>query len=1098
MFRRVGSRLDPTYLLSTLIPDTMKPLRYRLLACLIGVAFMPLVQGQSERPFRNPAAWRHLLTEHIEVFYLPGEEAGAGRVARYAELARHEVSQLLDFESTTRYALIYGENPQALLQTNLSLQPEEDVPGVFRLPKRFGIVAHPGNTRDLYREVKQQVARLLLQEFAFHNRLGATLQTDLLLPEMPWFHEGLAEYLAYGWSFEDEMWLASLDGTNYLALALEGEGPLHRRVRKSIWHYIVQEYGVQKLSEIVYLVHVSHSVESGIISVLGINPNTLTQRWREYMLAMTRQHHQGRTRLADLPNGEEVALPAGLTLAGLAYHEGKGAVAAVLYRQGRFWVKIYRKETHTWENTPLAWGSERQDANWYEPQIPLAWSPSGERLVVPIYQRQQYLLAYYEPETGTLEQNRIPNDLRQITAISWSHESGRLVVSAVRNGHADLFVARAGTAAFDALTADAYDDLDPVWSLDDTRVFFTSNRDTTARAVRGNFWASYSRTRDLYELNLSPEATEAPLHRITHTPLVDERFPQAITSYALLYRSDLSGVLNLEEVNVILDEAKHLSDLAEGMITLSATEYTAAFSGPVRGQARLFLAPVAGLRSRIAPEPTLLRLDYENNYRRQVEEPEPVPAPEPLPALEPEETEEAETVPEEPAGPVRYYLFDEEDTPYAVRQPASTPEVEATRPNNDMMNAAYGKYKAPPKLAEVEVDDAGRASQVWRTDYLGFNLQYDPVAGWGPEFSAGFTDLFNNHRVDLRVWPSFNLRNTLSEVRYTRMAGRIDLFAEAGHRSLRIRDTGLFRGDSLNFRYDQLRLDLGARYPLSGKAALELTTGLYRTDRKDLQLLRPQLLDAGESLVRGSAAFLYDNVQYTEGFRHRGLEAEARFESFFSLRDQGFAFHRGRLDLKHYQPVYSGMVLATKLSASLTMPKELRQFYMGGVEQPLVRPIVLQGQEGTVLRPEVTDTTLRAIHFLDFVMPVRGFLPNTRDGSRFVAASLELRLPISRLMRYGLPTKALYNMEIIPFVDAGTVWVDGNPFSQKKPTDTQFLVSGPLSIRLQTLKSPFLIGFGSGIRTHILDWSLRLDLAWGVDDYTLQKPVLYTTVGRNF
>ena len=179
------------------------------------------------------------------------------------------------------------------------------------------------------------------------------------------------------------------------------------------------------------------------------------------------------------------------------------------------------------------------------------------------------------------------------------------------------------------------------------------------------------------------------------------------------------------------------------------------------------------------------------------------------------------------------------------------------------------------------------------------------------------------------------------------------------------------------------------------------------------------------------------------------------FESFYSFFLKDIAFHRARLELKHYHKISGPIVMATRLASSITTPKSLKQFYMGDTRRRLHRPVTFQSRErSSRVQNQVTDTTLHAIHFLEFVAPVRGFLPNTRNGSRYVAANLEFRIPLSRLTKFSLPGNALYNLEIIPFIDAGTAWEDGNPFSQKKPTDTHYIASGPLTIKLQTLKSP--------------------------------------------
>jgi hypothetical protein len=414
------------------------------------------------------------------------------------------------------------------------------------------------------------------------------------------------------------------------------------------------------------------------------------------------------------------------------------------------------------------------------------------------------------------------------------------------------------------------------------------------------------------------------------------------------------------------------------------------------------------------------------------------------------------------------------------------------------MITVFGR-KAAPELSEIEVSKARKADNPWLIHQLGIGLQFDPLARLGPEFTIGARDLLDNHRVSLRLWPSFSLRNVENTLTYEYRKHRLDVFAEIGQQTRRVRETSSIQIDSLFFRYDRLHLKGGLAYPFNAFAEARVFAGLYQVSRKDLQLLRTELQDASDQLAQAGVQVEVDRVEEREGFAYKGMYAQAGFESFYSFQQKGIVLSRARLELKHYQQVAGKMVLASRLASTINLPKNLRQYYMGDTDRRLGRAVILQNPErNSRIQNQVSDTSLYTVPFIEFISPVRGFLPNTRNGSRYVVANLELRIPLSYLSKRALPAKYLHHFEIIPFVDAGTVWVDGNPFSQKKPTDTQFIPNGPITVTLQTLKSPFLIGFGSGVRTNVLGWSLRLDVAWGLDDYTLQRPILTASVAKNF
>ncbi|GAB4415566.1 MAG: hypothetical protein OHK0039_24270 [Bacteroidia bacterium] len=1071
---------------------------------LAALAAMSTVAAQHGQPFASPSQWQKLQTEHIEVYFLPGEEEGAARVARYAELARYELSVFFDYKPQSTYSFVYVANPLTLLHSNIDLTQAERSPGVFPFPRHYGVVTHPGTTRGLYQAVKRQTALVLLREFAYGDRIGSALQTEMLLYDAPWVREGLAEYLATGWQPEDDMWMSTLSPSEYLTYAMEGDGPLHRIVRKSIWYFIDHEYDDQKISEIIYLLHNAHSIESGIISVLGISSNTMTGRWHDFMRGIVLPQQQGRTHLAQVGEVQTILLDKGWQILSFAYNPQRQLLAIYADRLGSQELMLYDIEERRFLPSILKGGTTRQTAALLDYRFPMAWDGSGHTLVSTAYVRGQYRLVYYDAESQALSQEAVPDDIQLISALSWSHDGSRIAASALRRGQVDLYMANGGTAALRALTSDAFDEVEPTWSFDDQSLFFSSNRDTTALRVSGDYWDSYTQTFDLYQYPVGA-SEPADLKRITATPYVNERSPLALTSYALAYLSDESGIQNLRQINIFQGQDQPLSDLAFGLEGYYSFEGHLALMAPHALGRTIYLLELAAIKPAQEPEPTLLRLDLEDAYRLRARRQQAAPGqgPTPQPALQqpaqPQPETSTTTRPQaadsaRESQPVRYYIFDDEDTPYEVRNSQQSLSIQT--PQNQVVSTFLNRTP-PPVLDDIDVSEATRATRAWRADYLTLGLNYDPIAKLGPEFGLGFKDLPGRHQIDVVAWPSFNLRNSETRVRYSYLPRRIDFYAEAGQWTRRVREANALVVDSSNFRFDRYSLDLGARYPLSGTSAVGLSLGFVQAHRRDLQLLRTDLLDSRNNLLRAGLHFDYDKVRYTEGFRQQGLEVEALVESYFSLTNSQFAFQRGRLDLSHYQPVLTHAVLATSLQAAITTPKVLRQYYMGGVQTPLVRPVYLRGG-GETYRPEVADSTLMSIPFIDFVMPVRGFLPNTRNGSRYVAANFELRLPVSRMLRHSLPTKSLYNFELIPFVDAGTVWVDGNPFSQKKPTDTQYIVSGPITVKLQTLKSPFLIGFGSGLRTNILDWSLRMDLAWGLDDYVVQRPVLYFSAGKDF
>lgn len=1062
--------------------------------------------AQAENPFENPANWRQISTDNFDVYFFGDNEPAAIQTAKFAEIARYEVGILFDYKPTERYALIYADDAFQLMSSGIHRGKRDLVPGIFNLPGRFSTVVHPGTGDKWFSETKKAVTSLILDEFAFNGRLGSTIQSKLLFYRAPWYKEGLEEYVADGWTYDDELWMnGAVNGeVDLLDLAMEGDGHLNRVVRKSIWHFITHEYGDQKISEILYLINISHSIESGIISVLGITLNTLTDRWREYITARFTNQTRGRNSLREVYNTEPLKLRDGHKLAGFSYNQSKNVVGIWMEKNGLMNLYIYDQETEQYKETGVQSGFSTNESRFLEFDLPLAWDHQGERLATPVYYKGSYKIAYYDLATGDVGYDNVPGEIRKIISIAWSHTGESMAVSALNGHKTDIFTFRVGGGQFRAVTNDIYDDVDPIWSFDDQFIFFSSNRSSVPVTDSTESPRDYFRNKfDLFKYERS-EGQDL-ITAITQTPEVNERQLYPTTSFELVYLTDESGIYNLGQVNIFQQMSAAFSDLSQGIGRMQATERMMALSVPESGVRNLYLIPSSAFTETPAPEPTLLRLEKAAIYQEEIDkENRRKKMNEKLEALEkPDGTISDSSSPDEEneeAGennePVKYYIFDEEDEPYEARKPERSLFDPINEPILETSNV-FGDMPRP-QLKDIKTGRAAEAENQWIADYLGMNVNFDPQAKMGMEFQLGFSDLFKNHRLDIRFQPFFNLKNSITDIRYTYLKNKIDLYGEFGFTNRFLKEPNAFQTDSLRFRYDQVRLQAGARYPLSAFAAIEANIGYNFLDRRDLQLLRAELLNDRDHVLKAGVRFTFDNTLEKEGFKYKGLRIDAGFDSYFSTAQGDFAFHRAKLQVTNYTEVTGKIVLASRFSTAFNFPKSLPQYYMGGVEDRVHPPVVFPSETSIAVRNNTLDTALYSFHYIDFIQSIHGFRPNTRDGSRYLMANFELRIPLSRIMKHSLPTNALYKLEIIPFIDAGTVWVEGNPFSKKEPTDTQIISTGVITVKLQTLKSPFLIGFGSGVRAKILSWSLRMDLGWGIDDYNLKNPMLTTTVGKSF
>lgn len=1103
--------------------------------CLLGIitillCFVSTLKAQEGRTFANPQNWQRVSTEHFEVYYFGENEAGAKKTAKFAELARFEIGVLYDYKPEETYALVYLPGSDAFLQTNLDWELPEKLPGIFNLPKRRAPLIDMGTSKELYQEVKYQVARQVFKEFAYGDRLGGAIQNQLLLYNPQWFHEGLAEYLSTEWTFKDEMWLNSVrNAEELLELALEGDEHLNRVVRKSIWHFIAHEYGKPKISEIIYLVNIAHSIESGLISVLGITLNSLTERWRDFVLSRKSLLQNGRSKIGEIPGLEEVKIKSGYELTSFALNDEQGVVALYLNKRGHHKLYMYDIASQSYTHTSVSSGVTSERAEFVDFYYPMAWNTDGDVLATTVYRNHRHELVYYNISKNTAEYFPLPKEIQSVHSLAWAHDGDRLAISGYGDGHSDIFVASAFNNNFTPITQDNFDDIYPSWSLDDDIIYFSSNRNEVLLEQDELDWSAYKRHFDVFAYDI--DQNDRALIQITQTPSIDETQVGYWADSEIGFISDASGIRNLNVADVSSGKEVALTNFANGVLNVDIKDRSILASAVSREGKSLYLLDRENFTVERRPESSILRVEYDAEYQKrlnkelrkaeeeakrendreaqtkrpfapsgQSETEEQVAQNDNAPAeqIEEQQTEEVEQQVDEP---IRYYLFDEEDEPYEVKSPRQTVfRPQTSIQTQQLFNSVFGGQKSP-ELADISVSNPLRARTEWSADYFEFGLRFDPIARYGLDLGVGFSDMLGNHQVQLRINPFLRFRNRDAVLRYDYKKFRLDLFAEAGiHSRLYEQESGVSVLDTLNFQFDKYFFNVGAQYPIIDRFTVGAEVGYNRIERQDLKLVRAELFDQSDNIIKPGVFVRYSNVREREGFKFYGLSAQANFDSYYSTEIADFVFHTVRLDIKGYYTIFNKIVLAASVISGVSLADtipERQTFYLGGIDNILRGFEFEESSENTVEFSNVSPD-LYNFSFQRILTPSRGFDFFARNGSRYVLANLEFRIPISRLVKHSLNSNPLYSLEFIPFVDMGTVWDSGNPFSTRKPTDTQIIGTNPIIVQLQTLKSPFLFGFGSGLRTNLIGYSIRLDLSWGLDDNTLQAPIFSVSMGRNF
>src|SRR5262249_16228798 len=109
-----------------------------------------------------------------------------------------------------------------------------------------------------------------------------------------------------------------------------------------------------------------------------------------------------------------------------------------------------------------------------------AWDASGLRFIVATLIDGIPALSIVSTSAHQPRRHIRLHCLAQIYNPSWPPDGRKIVFSALKGGHSDLYVLKLSDGSLTQLTADEFADLHPAWSPDGTTIAFTSDRFTSS------------------------------------------------------------------------------------------------------------------------------------------------------------------------------------------------------------------------------------------------------------------------------------------------------------------------------------------------------------------------------------------------------------------------------------------------------------------------------------------------------------------------------------------------------------------------------------------------------------------------------------------
>ncbi len=1084
---------------------------------LFSLAYYPVIQAQYVNFGKNRVQyqqfeWRFIQSKHFDVYYYGDKNYELAEfAAKSIESAYQQLSEDFQHEIVSRIPLIIYDSHNDFSQTNVVALPTsaEGIGGVTDKMKNRMTVPFDGDYNDFRRTLHHELVHAVFNDLFYGGSIQSILRNNIQLVLPLWFEEGLAEYMALGWDTNTDMFIRDAVLNNYLPPIPYLSGYYAYRGGQSVWNFIAEEYGREKIAEVLEKVKSTRSVENGFQQSIGLTVQELSERWED---ALRKRYFP---EVADRELADRIATL--MTERGDygSYNTSPkispqgDRIAFITNKRGYFDVIVIDALTKKRLKTVIRGEDDPafEELNILKPN--LSWSPDGRKIVLSTKSKGFDEIAIIDYQSTEVEKISIP-ELDAIGSVSWSPDGTKLAFDGNIGPYQDIFMYDLNEKQLINLTQDFVSDYEPSWTLDSKRILFSSERGNLLALKQATLESTLLEQKiiyqsDIYQLEIGSDT----LKRITLSKDWNEHQPQQIQDGTIIFQSDQNGIQNLYQTDPITKEWKVLTNLQTGIsqFSISADGSRVAFSSINEGYLDIFL-----LKN---PLNNAKAISLKPNYwaqRRGLEAPEKrVPAIRYayelysqglLSGAEREELEEEERLSDpdyqvvdfEETGEIdfRNYVFSEE----VILDSTILLEDEFIFEPNDNITTD-GRY-VPRAYRLTFSTDIAYSPTVAASTYGAYALAQFMIS-----------DLLGDHQLAMGTNFQTDLRNSDYTLQYGFLKNRMNWFASYFHTS---RQYQTFGGDLLRFRtfgggisiqypFDKFtRIDGGLNWIGIARDydAIAAFGGLYSygvTEASNLE-----------------SSFLYPTMSFTKdatlpGFitPQGGIRYTLNFSGSPSLGTDAPSFASVMGDFRSYINLGYSYTIALRGSGGASVGKDSQTYFLGG----MMGWINYKWSNYGIPFERLADT-----FFTQPAVPLRGHRYNSVYGDNFGLINAEFRFPLFAAVIPGaLPILPLYNVTGVAFFDVGTAWgqqinygitdIDGNPIINDASLD--FKVSEPTTFQDENgdifsyLDGDVLIGSGFGLRTIVFGLPLRYDVGWAYNrDGFSNEPIHYFSIGIDF
>lgn len=1083
--------------------------------------------------------WRFYQTENFNVHFNQGGLELAKFVLQVAEEELPQMEAFTEIALQRKANIILYNSYDDMKATNVGLGNDvTDVGGLTRLVNNKMILYFNGNHADLRRQIREGIARILVDNRLFGENIGEIAGNATLLDLPTWVTDGYVDYAAEPWSVQLD------DQLKNALLAYEYRNFYHFAFKyptlagHAFWHYIANTYKKENVTYFLYLAVLYKNLNS---ASLRICKKKFKDVLADFMEKETEKYEKDIRGRRNYPKGN-LSITEDVDENTDFYHFTPNpnprsfTYAVTEYKKGRYTVALYENYVN---RKVLIKNGVRVLKHEHNPNYPImAWDGKGSRLAVVYWEKDKVKLMVQDLVTGNKAVEQVL-PFEQVQDAQYYLDHKRMILSAVKNGHTDIYIYNIETQKLQQITNDVYDDIDAAFVSFPNKngIIFASNR-PTAEAKSGDTTMPGSNHYNIFLVDVDDKAGFRQITKLTNMKYGDARFPTQYNMNHFTFVATENGVGNryagffttkaegLDTLFFIGEEVLRNPDDKELDSTLTAWQKAepdslgfialtkdSTYTFPITNYSSSLLeSRIAGDKGQVSE--VIQQSDMKLLYRLRVDSVllrrRNINA-RPTDYIKRLQTEERQAqgkatqyrATDSAAAANNSFLseFENEKIDSSALIAASQPDVKKTA----LATARLFKYKL--KFSN-DMILAGVTNNIILTRYQPYAGGSGPIQpnngndiSWA--FVGSLSDVMEDYRITGGVKPGINFRDNEYFLAFNNYRRRVDwglTYYQAVNSdvSLQIPNYGYIPGKVFTNLYQG-----NVRYPFDELRSLRLIGG-YRLDRIVGVPVDQNTLDIPDTKLKYAnlrLEYVYDNSLKKAINIWHGLRYKFYIENISELKKQKgqekqFTFNFGG-DARYYYPIYRNFIWAVRAATDISWGNQKLIYYLGGIDN-WISPKFNSENQPDPSQSYIYQTT---------ALNMRGYHQNLANGNNSAIINSELRLPVfTTLMNKPINNAFVRNFQLTQFFDFGTAWSGtfkgiARPSVTYRATDPtgQPDYNNPVLVHLKSGGlGPFAGGYGFGVRSTLLGYFLKLDAGWPMNGFFKGNPVWYFSMGLDF